>query len=301
LRPSDALNRKFELLDGMSEVNPEIVALKNKIAGLTTEYSRVRDEGMRTRTMAGNFHGSPDISWMTRDIPFDPERTHDMDLAFGRSPAYTTADPDVASAYTRPGTSWGNRDMERNPGVVPLFVRTKDPFDMTADFTPDEAAEILGPQAFSTLPDESHYLGREVWDALVRDMPSYDDLELERRLIGGDVDGMLPKTEANAELARQGFDAIRHIDRYNPAGGGKHQVTIPFEGNQLRSRFARFDPRLSHLRNLSAANASALPGLSVLAASPDDTPGPTRERAKTKELMDALEAYLRLRDMERGI
>ena len=38
------------------------------------------------------------------------------------------------------------------------------------------------------------------------------------------------------------------------------QITFD-EGGRLRSRFARFDPEFSHLKNLSAANASPLVGL----------------------------------------
>lgn len=44
---------------------------------------------------------------------------------------------------------------------------------------------------------------------------------------------------------------------------------------RIRSRFARFDPRLSHLSNLNAANASPLLGGAVLAA-PQEQPDPLR-------------------------
>jgi hypothetical protein len=36
---------------------------------------------------------------------------------------------------------------------------------------------------------------------------------------------------------------------------------VTFNPQSLRSRFARFDPRLSHLANLNAANVSPIAGL----------------------------------------
>jgi hypothetical protein len=40
----------------------------------------------------------------------------------------------------------------------------------------------------------------------------------------------------------------------------------------VRSRFARFDPRLSHLRNLNAANVDPLTGAAAVSASQQDDP-----------------------------
>jgi hypothetical protein len=51
--------------------------------------------------------------------------------------------------------------------------------------------------------------------------------------------------------------------------------TAVFNPQNIRSRFARFDPRLSHLSNLNAANASPLLGGAVLAA-PQEQPDPLR-------------------------
>ena len=47
---------------------------------------------------------------------------------------------------------------------------------------------------------------------------------------------------------------------------------VTFNPNRLRSRFARFDPRLSHLENLNAANVDPITGLAAMSASQQNDP-----------------------------
>jgi hypothetical protein len=68
------------------------------------------------------------------------------------------------------------------------------------------------------------------------------------------------KTEAEFRAADK---AIREWERSMQDASRKpstDQITFD-EGGRLRSRFARFDPEFSHLKNLTAANASPLVGL----------------------------------------
>jgi hypothetical protein len=68
------------------------------------------------------------------------------------------------------------------------------------------------------------------------------------------------KTEADFRAADK---AIREWERSMQDASRKpstDQITFD-EGGRLRSRFARFDPEFSHLKNLTAANASPLVGL----------------------------------------
>jgi hypothetical protein len=74
------------------------------------------------------------------------------------------------------------------------------------------------------------------------------------------------------EMRRQGFTGVRS-DEYGPVRG-RDEVATRYPSD-IRSRFARFDPRLSHLSNLNAANASPLLGGAVLAA-PQEQPDPLR-------------------------
>jgi hypothetical protein len=81
-----------------------------------------------------------------------------------------------------------------------------------------------------------------------------------------------------------GADRIRFNDLVDRGGSAKYygpessmpsDVMMVANPANVRSRFARFDPRLSHLSNLSAANASPLLGGAVLAA-PQEQPDPLR-------------------------
>jgi len=57
-------------------------------------------------------------------------------------------------------------------------------------------------------------------------------------------------------------DALKWQNDMQRRSRDKSTVQITFDdGGQLRSRFARFDPEFSHLKNLTAANASPLVGL----------------------------------------
>jgi hypothetical protein len=47
---------------------------------------------------------------------------------------------------------------------------------------------------------------------------------------------------------------------------------VTFNPNRLRSRFARFDPRLSNLENLNAANVDSITGLAAMSASQQNDP-----------------------------
>lgn len=67
------------------------------------------------------------------------------------------------------------------------------------------------------------------------------------------------------EMIGRGYDGMRL-----PESDGTNTF-VTFDPNQVRSRFARFDPRLSHLANLNAANASPVTGLmSATAVSEQD-------------------------------
>ena len=74
--------------------------------------------------------------------------------------------------------------------------------------------------------------------------------------------GLGPQRSAiSQELKRRGF-----------AGVDDAVTALTFDPTNIRSRFARFDPRLSNLRNLSAANVDPLTGAAAVSASQQDDP-----------------------------
>jgi hypothetical protein len=89
------------------------------------------------------------------------------------------------------------------------------------------------------------------------------------------------RSEASA-LARAEGDPFRgaemftnYLDNLGFTGVKVNSEQTTLNPANVRSRFARFDPRLSHLRNLNAANASPLLGGAVIAA-PQEQPDPLR-------------------------
>jgi hypothetical protein len=87
-----------------------------------------------------------------------------------------------------------------------------------------------------------------------------------------------PEGEAVVQGRYQAADAVRQgapvvnvrQDLYSDLAGEPQHWRLVAEPNRIRSRFARFDPRLSHLANLNAANASPLTGLMGAQAGSDD-------------------------------
>ena len=230
------------------------------------------------RDLQGMYHGTPDASWLSDPkAMLDAKRTHDMQLAYGRSPAYLTESPEAASGYTRAGASWGNGSAEQNaPGVMNVLVRAKNPFDLNKYYDAKTAKRILGPDLGGLNPEDERWTGKEIWNALVEQSPSYNDLRAESQLFGGEIDDLLPKSEANARLKALGFDALSHVDNYNPGGGGAHRVVIPFSGSQIRSRFAAFDPAKRGSSDLLAALGLGGLGYGLMSGSSTNWSDPTQ-------------------------
>lgn len=70
-----------------------------------------------------------------------------------------------------------------------------------------------------------------------------------------------PVVEAvESSLKRDGYDSVFFADDAAPMSGVEHDtLAILDPRTNVRSRFARFDPRLAHLRNLSAGVAGGVP------------------------------------------
>lgn len=57
---------------------------------------------------------------------------------------------------------------------------------------------------------------------------------------------------STGELMGRGYDGLALRDEPSLMNPGTRTTNVTFEPQQVRSKFARFDPRLAHLRNLSA-------------------------------------------------
>lgn len=62
-------------------------------------------------------------------------------------------------------------------------------------------------------------------------------------------------TPNGVEGALAGYTPEMSLEELENTLGGISNVHVAFDPRNIRSRFARFDPRLAHLRNLSAGVA----------------------------------------------
>lgn len=80
----------------------------------------------------------------------------------------------------------------------------------------------------------------------------------------------LDLTQNVSDLGYSGIDAYapNNLEVWGKDAGTWRERVV-FDPRNIRSRFARFDPRLAHLRNLSAAGVPLALGLDYLAAQPE--------------------------------
>jgi hypothetical protein len=100
-------------------------------------------------------------------------------------------------------------------------------------------------------------IGADAWDKNSKFTPKDWVNELEKDTLNGEssfVWTSIPDKVTN-ELKKLGYNGI--YDLGGKMGGQGHQVTIPFEPNQIRSKFAAFDPLR---KNSSSLLASGLLG-----------------------------------------
>lgn len=168
--------------------------------------------------------------------------------------------PDVASTYMT-----GN-----NPALYPLYASAERP--LLVD---------VGGRNWTGIPaDASTNMGR--LDTVLSPDSYLDDENLFDLLHGNEVDwgdrtatGMALTNTDNVSRAAQmaGFDQLQFNDIVDRGGAGKYSTSAANLPNKtvmtsdpanIRSRFARFDPRLSHLKNLSASVGAGLLGAGMM-------------------------------------
>lgn len=164
---------------------------------------------------------------------------------------------------------------------------------------------------FSTNPDDAEFYGETIYPVFVsgryQNLPSMEEMgadvvdrlmsirpqNIETDLAAEEFVDFLRSAKPPgfytdvagtrmSQAQRQGFDGVRLI-----GGETVQQISEPgdnvavFDPRNIRSRFARFDPRLSHLRNLNAANIDPLTGAAAMGAS-----------QPTQDPLASLRAYL---------
>ena len=153
----------------------------------------------------------------------------------------TSTSPNVAATYMTTET----------PAMYPVRGRVRDPLVLDAE----------GRNWFGVPPDAKTYDGA-LNDVL--DTTAYLD---EDNLFDFNIgDEAFAKTDDVSRAAQEaGYDEVRFNNIVDRGGAGKwhtspandpHTTIMTADPSNIRSQFARFDPRLSHLSNLSASGMS---------------------------------------------
>jgi hypothetical protein len=144
----------------------------------------------------------------------------------------------------------------KREGVLTGVSRIRNPLDTS---NVDELREKVIPalkDAFKNDRSRKKDYGADSWDKNTRYTPKEWVNELESDLNKNEnsyVWTSIPD-KITSELKRLGYNGIYDTGGKS-AGADSHQVTIPFNPSQIRSKFAAFDPILKHSPNLLAGTA----------------------------------------------
>lgn len=164
--------------------------------------------------------------------------------------------------------SQSNAPWTKAEGVLPARIKMSNPLKTD---NLDELRDTVIPalkQAFVRDRTRKAEYGADSWSKDARYTPREWVDQLERDVTDGNVSSYaftsIPD-KVTAVLKSLGYDGI--IDQGGKAETGAHRVAIPFEPNQVRSDFAKFDPAKADSDDLLAANADdkASAGLAAFA------------------------------------
>ena len=178
---------------------------------------------------------------------------------------YTTTNPKRADRYLPIGNpklergvfQSGNKEYTEGGNVMPLMVKELKPFNLEEPLgdAADKIAEVYSKDPFfkvETMSSGVHIVSNENGSAMLDPyLPKADALFKLRKAFGPEDVSMV--------LSDIGYSGVS-----GPEALGT-RVRVSYNPEDVRSRFARFDPEFSHLRNLSASILSTI-GFSGLAA-----------------------------------
>jgi hypothetical protein len=177
---------------------------------------------------------------------------------------YTTTNATRANVYApkvKGPSIEASKEFADGANVMPLAVRMDRPFDLSevTGRAADEIGSAAGQDPYFTYrsgESGAYIQGDEGQSAFLDPYhPRYQTLSRLREGFGPQLTSSL--------LSDAGYSGV-----VGPEASGNF-VRVSFNPQDIRSRFARFDPAFAHLRNLSAALAAGVP-LGLLAMQPNE-------------------------------
>jgi hypothetical protein len=238
--------RGADVTDEMLDMgDPVLNARMNEY--LFANYDLPMDEASRM-ARAGEMGFGPALHGTGADIAtVDPK-------FFGSGPDllgsgfYTTTNPNRAERYVprkQTSSTQVSEDYAKGGNILPLMVRERAPFlleDRQGD-TATRMAEFFGEDPFFSVSSTSS--GVNYIDSADGRRVMLDPFQQKHYALQNIRKEFGPQEVKNV-LTDLGYSGVS-----GPEGLG-NRVRVSYDPSDIRSRFARFDPRLAHLRNLSA-------------------------------------------------
>ena len=166
---------------------------------------------------------------------------------------YTTTNPDRARRYAQSRTG---DDIVEGSNIMPLSVRSDNPFDASKR-TGKENAKKIG-QAFEGEGSDFNVVILNDGDQVFIEHKKNPKINV---YIDSYQDGIVTLAKLRETFGNDNMTEILEGAGFTsakvPEASGK-MTEVSYNPEDVRSRFARFDPRLSNLRNLMASGAGGL-------------------------------------------
>jgi hypothetical protein len=160
---------------------------------------------------------------------------------------------DVLKAANIPGVKYDSPHMTA-PGVLPARLRINNPFETTTE----NLKSVLPAMREAAKNKRGQSGGVDPWDKNAVSGRAFIE-RLESDIENGTTHAWTSIPDwATDVLKKAGYDGIKDLG--GKMGGPGHTVYIPFSPNQVRSRFAAFDPAKKESADL-LAGVAGLPGV----------------------------------------
>ena len=178
---------------------------------------------------------------------------------------YTTGNPKRANIYVPIGNpklpkgvfQTGNSDFTEGGNILPLMTRSSSEFDARQSTGKANALNIGKAFEGSDFDVEIKDEGDQVFikSKINPDLSVYIDSYQDGMITLQKLKDVFGRENVTNILEEAGFTGLKA-----PESSGS-VTRVNYNPQDVRTQFARFDPRLSHLSNVTAANASPMSGL----------------------------------------
>ena len=258
-----------EVTDAMLEMGDSVKnAQLNQY--LAANYDLPMDEASRlARAREMGFEGGLLHGTGSDITAVDPAKLGEKQNVLGRG-FYQTTNPQRSDRYV-PKVRDDNGDLIYAEGgnVMPLMTKSADEFDLTVPTGKKNISRIANAFKGSDYDVDLRDGGDSAFIRSKTDpnVSVFLDSYAEGQSTLMRLKDAFGNNNITPILKEAGFTGVRGVE-LDPRNVGGSTVRVNYNPEDVRSQFARFDPRLAHLSNVTAANASKAGGL--LAAQEDE-------------------------------